>query len=158
MTPVYVYSEAYLHQQINILKDSFHSNAEVLNTILYAMKAWSNRSVLKLFSNEGLHFDCSSIYEVMRVIQAGVDPSRIELVSQELTKRQLDLLKKVPGSDKVHFIASSMRQLETLLADEQYSNQIAGVRVNPGFGSGYNSKTVVAGPKYSFGIWHEHLD
>jgi len=30
--------------------------------------------------------------------------------------------------------------------------------VNPGFGSGYHSKTVVAGPKYSFGIWHENLD
>lgn len=55
------------------------------------------------------------------------------------------------------FIASSATQLDTLMADEQFSKQVAGVRVNPGFGSGYNSKTVVAGPKYSFGIWHEQL-
>ena len=51
-----------------------------------------------------------------------------------------------------------MHQLEILVKDEKFSKQIAGIRVNPGFGSGYHSKTVVAGPKYSFGIWHENLD
>jgi diaminopimelate decarboxylase len=50
-----------------------------------------------------------------------------------------------------------MHQLDILMKDEKFSKQIAGVRVNPGFGSGYHSKTVVAGPKYSFGIWHENL-
>ncbi len=45
------------------------------------MKALSNVNILKIFEREGLHFDCSSIYEVMRVIQAGVDPTRIELVA-----------------------------------------------------------------------------
>jgi diaminopimelate decarboxylase len=45
------------------------------------MKAWSNVNVLRLFASEGLHFDCSSVYEVMRVIKAGIDPSRIELAS-----------------------------------------------------------------------------
>jgi len=45
------------------------------------MKANSNKSVLKLFENNGLHFDCSTVYEVERVIQAGVDSSKIELVT-----------------------------------------------------------------------------
>jgi diaminopimelate decarboxylase len=49
--------------------------------IRYAMKALSNVSVLKIFDREGLSFDCSSVYEVMRVIKAGIDPERIELVS-----------------------------------------------------------------------------
>jgi len=44
-----------------------------------------------------------------------------------------------------------------ILEDEQFRNQVEGIRVNPGFGSGYHSKTVVAGPKYSFGIWHENI-
>jgi len=118
------------------------------------MKAQANVSILKIFEREGIHFDCSSIYEVMRVIKAGIDPSCIELVTQELTKAQLDLLKKVPGSDKILVVASSLHQLDLLLGDEQFKNQVAGIRVNPGFGSGYHSKTVVAGPKYSFGIWH----
>jgi diaminopimelate decarboxylase len=71
------------------------------------MKAWSNENVLRLFAREGLHFDCSSVYEVMRVIKAGVEPERIELVSQELTRKQLEELRKVPGSEKVKFVASS---------------------------------------------------
>lgn len=54
--------------------------------IRYAMKALSNASILKIFDREGIQFDCSSVYEVMRVIKCGVDPSKIELVSQELTK------------------------------------------------------------------------
>lgn len=33
-----------------------------------------------------------------------------------------------------------------------------GVRINPGFGSGFCAKTCVAGPEYSFGIWYTELD
>jgi diaminopimelate decarboxylase len=53
------------------------------------MKALSNISVLKIFDREGLHFDCSSVYEIMRVMRAGINPEKIELVSQELTRDQL---------------------------------------------------------------------
>jgi diaminopimelate decarboxylase len=67
-------------------------------------------------------------------------------------------LRKVEGSELIKIVASSMHQLDILMKDEKFSQQIAGVRVNPGFGSGYHSKTVVAGPKYSFGIWHENLE
>ena len=68
------------------------------------------------------------------------------------------MIRGVPGSEKVKFVASSATQLDTLLADDKFKHQVLGIRVNPGFGSGYHSKTVVAGPKYSFGIWHENLD
>ena len=86
VTPVYVYSEAYLRGQARVLKAIFQpADLEARGlppcTIRYAMKAWSNVNVLRLFASEGLHFDCSSVYEVMRVIKAGVDPSRIELAS-----------------------------------------------------------------------------
>ena len=86
ITPVYVYSEKYLRGQAQALKQIFQSEEREsrglpLCTIRYAMKAWSNVNVLRLFASEGLHFDCSSVYEVMRVIKAGVDPSRIELAS-----------------------------------------------------------------------------
>jgi diaminopimelate decarboxylase len=102
-------------QQINKLKRSFQKRvggdleekASVKVCIRYAMKALSNVSVLKIFDREGLSFDCSSIYEVMRVIKAGISPERIELVSQEMTRAQLEMLKGVKGADKVLFVASS---------------------------------------------------
>lgn len=125
--------------------------------IRYACKALSNVSILRIFDREGIHFDCSSVYEVLRVVRAGIDPGKIELVSQELTKPQLDMLRGVEGIERMQFVASSSHQLDLLLADHKFREQVCGIRINPGFGSGYNSKTVVAGPKYSFGIWHENL-
>jgi diaminopimelate decarboxylase len=73
------------------------------------MKALSNISVLKIFDREGLHFDCSSVYEIMRVMRAGINPEKIELVSQELTRDQLQILKKIAGNEKVKIIASSSK-------------------------------------------------
>ncbi len=115
VTPLYLYYEGFLMQQINKLKRSFQQRvggdleekAAVNVCIRYAMKALSNVSVLKIFNREGLSFDCSSIYEVMRVIKAGISPERIELVSQEMTRAQLEMLKGVKGADKVLFVASS---------------------------------------------------
>lgn len=121
------------------------------------MKALSNVNILKIFAREGIQFDCSSVYECMRVMKAGIDPSFIELASQEMTRHQLDKLAAISGSEKIKFVASSTTQLDLLLSHEHFKNQVVGLRVNPGFGSGYHSKTVVAGPKYSFGIWHENL-
>ena len=158
VTPAYVYFSDYIKHQINTLKALFQPEGSPVHvTIRYAMKALSNANILRLMDREGVHFDCSSAYEVMRVIAAGIDPSKIELVTQDLTREQLDMLQQVPGSDKVLVCASSQQQLDTLLAHEQFRNQVLGIRVNPGFGSGYHSKAVVAGPKYSFGIWHENL-
>ena len=71
------------------------------------MKACSNVSILKLFNSLGLHFDCSSVYEVERVLKAGIDPSKIELVTQELTPKTLQYLAGLKGHDKIKIMASS---------------------------------------------------
>jgi diaminopimelate decarboxylase len=86
VTPAYVYSEEYLVNQITTLKEAFQSeDAPVPCNIRFAVKALSNINILKIFERESFHFDCSSIYEVLRVIKAGIEPSRIELVAQEIT-------------------------------------------------------------------------
>ena len=54
-------------------------------------------------------------------------------------------------------MASSNYQLN-LLANSTLKNQIQGIRINPGYGTGETKKTTVAGPGYSFGIWIENLD
>ena len=45
------------------------------------MKANPNSTILRIFDKLGLHFDCSSVYEVQRVLAAGIDGSKIELVT-----------------------------------------------------------------------------
>ena len=88
--------------------------------IRYACKALSNVSILRIFDREGIHFDCSSVYEVLRVVRAGIDPGKIELVTQELTRPQLDMLRGVKGIERMKFVASSSHQLDLLLADEKF--------------------------------------
>jgi len=82
ITPAYVYFEDYLLSQINTLKQAFRpADSAIECNIRYAMKAQSNANILKIFAREGIHFDCSSVYEVMRVMRAGIDPGCIELAS-----------------------------------------------------------------------------
>lgn len=86
------------------------------------MKALSNANILRLIDQQGVHFHCCSTYEVMRVIAAGIDPSKIELVTQDLAREQLDMLQQVPGSEKVLVCASSQHQLDLLLGHKQFRN------------------------------------
>lgn len=152
-TPFYLYFESEIKKQINLLKEGFGPET----TIRFAMKACSNAEILRIFSNHGLSFDCSSVYEVERVLRAGIRPEKIELVTQELTSKSLAYLEKLPGHENIKLIANSKYQLQ-VLAESKFKPQIQGIRINPGQGSGYGKKTTVSGPGYSFGIWHKQID
>ena len=79
-TPCYVYDEAALAAQAK--KALAFPNAFGL-TVRFAMKASSNRAILRLFNSLGLHIDASSAYEVERAMLAGIPADRISLSSQQ---------------------------------------------------------------------------
>jgi diaminopimelate decarboxylase len=80
-TPVYVYSEKELRERA---QDFLSFPSAFGHTVRYAMKANPQRNILKIFDNEGLSFDASSDFEVLRILSAGVDASKVQLSSQEL--------------------------------------------------------------------------
>ncbi|CAM9534606.1 unnamed protein product [Choristocarpus tenellus] len=92
----------------------------------------------------GIHFDCSSGWEVRRAIAAGVFPEKLSLSTQELPSDFKQLL-----SLGVEINACSLSQL-TRLGKEAPGSSI-GVRFNPGLGSGGTKRTNVGGPSSSFG-------
>jgi diaminopimelate decarboxylase len=120
-------------------------------TVRYAMKASPNAAILKLFDKKGLHFDCSSIYEIRRAMAAGVAPEKCSLSSQELTDGFEELVEK-----GVKVNCCSLMQVEKFCA--KFPGKEVGLRFNPGLGSGGNGKTNVGGPWSSFGIWYEWAD
>src|SRR5262245_181222 len=67
-TPVYVYSEAAMRQQVDLFHDAFRS---VPHLICYAVKANSNLSVIRRFSKWGLGFEVVSGGELFRALRAG---------------------------------------------------------------------------------------
>ena len=103
-TPVYVYDQRTLEAHAQELLD--FPNAYGL-TARYAMKALSSASVVRLFSNAGLHIDASSGFEAERALQAGVPPSHIQLTAQQIPENLKELVTR-----GVLFNACSLHQLD----------------------------------------------
>ena len=73
-TPLYIYSARTLRRHYRVLSDALKGSDSL---ICFAMKALSNLSVLKLFSDMGSGFDIVSVGELMRCLRAGADPRKI---------------------------------------------------------------------------------
>jgi diaminopimelate decarboxylase len=147
-TPVYVYDQRTLEEQA---RKALAFPAPFGLTVRFAMKALPNASVIRIFTEMGLHIDASSGFEAERAMRAGVQAGNIQITAQELPKNLEELLSK-----GVLFNACSLHQLR------EYGKLRPGaevsVRINPGLGSGHSNRTNVGGPSASFGIWHEQLD
>ena len=154
-TPVYVYDEDTILRRCNECLNM--PNAYGL-TVRYAMKANSNRRLLKIISGTGLHLDASSLNEVIRAHIAGVPYEKIMLTSQEVPagadKAKLEELLLLG----LNYNACSLRQLRSI-ADFAVDNGIdPGIRVHPGIGSG-ESSTRNTGDDYAcFGIHLSDLE
>lgn len=147
-TPIYVYSEEILRAQAQIICDCPHAFGF---TPRYAMKANSNKTLLRIFRDMWISIDASSEYEVFRALFAGYAPNEIQLTGQELPNRLEEIVKMW-----IEFNATSLHQLESYWILFPHTN--ASIRVNPGLGSWWTKRTNVGGPASSFGIWHEYLD
>ena len=148
-TPVYVYDESHILTRCRECLDM--PNAYGL-TVRYAMKANSNRSLLILIGGAGLHFDASSLNEVLRASLAGIPFDRIMLTTQEVYEGSpLTVLEGLLLRGLKYNICS-LRQLQ-IIGDFLSANGVsAGIRIHPGVGSG-ESATRNTGDDYScFGV------
>ncbi len=146
-TPAYVYSESLLKEAA---REVLAIPAPFGYTPRYAMKASSNRAILRLFDAMGLHVDASSGFEAERAMFAGISPEKIMLTAQELPKDLESLVKR-----GVFFNACSLHQLEVY--GSQFPGTEVGLRINPGQGTGGHAFTNVGGAEAGFGIWHEAI-
>jgi diaminopimelate decarboxylase len=147
-SPLYLYDEATLRARARAVAGF---GGPFGFTPRFALKANPNRAILRLFVEEGLHFDASTVFEARRAIAAGIDPSHVQLTAQVLGEGFDELARA-----GVRLTACSLRQIE--LIGEALPGHEIGVRINPGEGSGHNNRTMVAGVGASFGIWHERID
>ncbi|MBO93699.1 MAG: diaminopimelate decarboxylase [Opitutales bacterium] len=147
-SPVFVYDEATLLSRAEAALAFPHAFGL---TVRYAMKAYSNAAILRIFDQVGLQVDASSGHEVARAMHAGVGTERISLSSQELPD---DFGTLVDDGVKVNLC--SLHQLERYAA--KFPGSRVGLRFNPGLGSGGTAKTNVGGPSSSFGIWKDDLE
>ena len=148
-TPVYVYDEALILERC---RECVEMPQAFGLTVRYAMKANSNKRVLKIITGAGLHLDASSLFEVMRANLAGVPYDRIMLTTQEVQIGTDRIKLEELLTNGLRYNACSLYQLQ-LISDFAADNNIdIGIRIHPGIGSG-ESATRNTGDDYScFGI------
>ena len=149
-TPVYLHDQAYIENSCQQLLDM--PNAYGLH-VRYAMKANSDRTVLRVVTNKGLDLDCSSVEEAARAFAAGIPYARMMLTTQEVPagaeRAELEVMIKAG----LRYNVCSMTQFR-LVADFARANGIdLSMRVHPGAAGGGESATRDTGSEYScFGV------
>ena len=148
-TAVYIYDESAILDRCNDCLSM--PNAYGL-TVRFAMKANSNRTLLKIISGAGLKIDASSMNEVIRANLAGIPYDDIMLTTQEVHAGADRLKLEELLLKGLKYNVCSLRQLR-LVADFAAAEAIdLGMRIHPGIGSG-ESATRNTGDDYAcFGV------
>ena len=146
-TPCFVYDEATLRENAKAVLNFPHAFGLFPR---YAMKAAPTAAILRIFNEEGLGIDASSIHEVERAVRAGFGTESISLSTQELADDFIYW-----AQDGIRINLCSLHQIHKI--GRWGKVRRLGLRFNPGKGSGGNNRTNVGGPASSFGIWKDDL-
>ena len=146
-TPCFVYDEATLRDNAKAVLNFPHAFGLFPR---YAMKAAPTAAILRIFNEEGLGIDASSIHEVERAVRAGFGTESISLSTQELADDFIYW-----AQDGIRINLCSLHQIHKI--GRWGKVRRVGLRFNPGKGSGGNNRTNVGGPASSFGIWKDDL-
>ena len=147
-TPSFVYDEATLRENARAVLN-FPNAFGIFPR--YAMKAAPTAAILRIFNEEGLGIDASSVFEVERAVKAGFGTESISLSTQELAD---DFIYWAQDGIKINLC--SINQIHKIGRWGKATR--VGLRFNPGKGSGGNNRTNVGGLASSFGIWKDDLN
>jgi len=126
-TPLYIYDLDHMTAQYEELKEAFKGRKSIL---AYAVKANSNLSVVKHFSNLGSGADCVSIGEVRRAFLAGIPAYKI--IFSGVGKSD-DEIREAIEKDILYINVESEAELGRveLIAKELNTKSRISIRVNP---------------------------
>jgi len=126
-TPVYVYARATLVRHFDVISAAFADRPHLL---CYSVKASSNLALLHLFAHLGAGFDIVSGGELLRVLQAKGEPSRVVFSGVGKTREEMA---RAHREGILLFNVESAEELELLDAVGREAGRPApfAVRVNP---------------------------
>lgn len=150
-TPLYVYSKAQLIENYQTLDQAF---ATIEHQICFAVKSNSNLAVLNVLAKQGAGFDIVSGGELLRVLKAGGDASKI--VFSGLAKTEQDILTALDVGIAC-FNVESLPELDRLNQVAQRVNKKAPIslRVNPDVDAQTHPYISTGLKENKFGIAHD---
>lgn len=150
-SPLYVYSKKAILEAYNAYSESFK---DVDHQICYAVKANSNLAVLKTLAEAGAGFDLVSSGELVRVLAAGADPSKIVFSGVGKT---ISEMKSALEAGIGCFNVESVSELDTLnaVAAELKVEAPISIRVNPNVDAKTHPYISTGLKDNKFGISHD---
>ncbi len=126
-TPAYVYSHATLSHHYRVFDDAFSA---IPHVICYSVKANSNGSIIRTFTNMGSGADVVSGGELLRAISAGAPPEKIVYSG---VGKQVWEIEEALRRDILMFNVESREELETIdaVAARLRKKAPIAIRVNP---------------------------
>jgi diaminopimelate decarboxylase len=147
-TPVYIYSARTLRRHFRVMRDAFKGTDAI---ICFAMKALSNLSILRLFSDLGAGFDIVSAGELMRCLKAGADPGKIVFSGVGKSDSEIEtalntniLMINIESRPELHRVSQVARRLQR--------NARVSMRVNPDLDPGTHPHISTGHRDSKFGI------
>ncbi len=147
-TPVYVYSAGTIQDHYRRLDQALGGSE---HEICYAVKANSNRAILRLLAEEGAGFDIVSGGELYRVLAAGGDPGRCTFAGVGKSREEIEYAL----AQGVHcFNLESEKELEEIarVAAARGTRAPIALRVNPDVASGSHHYITTGRSENKFGI------
>ena len=148
-TPVYVYSTATMHCQVEALRSALEPLSDPL--ICYALKANPNAAVVAALARAGLGADIVSGGEYRRATAAGIGPDAIVFSGVGKTEQEMRL---ALGGGLYQFNLESLEEAEMLSNVATSMGLLApvGFRVNPDVLAGTHAKISTGAAENKFGI------
>jgi diaminopimelate decarboxylase len=147
-TPLYLYSAGTVLDHYARLDAAFGA---LTHLICYAVKANSNRAILKLLADAGAGFDIVSAGELYRVVQAGADPTKCTFAGIGISREEIEYALE----QRVHsFNVESEAELDYLneIALAQNACAPIALRVNPDVTAATHRYVATGTSENKFGI------
>jgi diaminopimelate decarboxylase len=153
-TPTYVYSESTILDHYARLDTAL---AAIDHLICYAVKANSNRAILKLFANAGAGFDIVSGGELFRVLAAGGDPAKCTFAGVGKSRDEIEYALE---QGVYSFNVESEAELDSIehIARAKKMRAPIALRVNPDVDPHTHQYISTGSQENKFGIALDHID
>jgi diaminopimelate decarboxylase len=153
-TPTYVYSESTILDHYTRLDAAL---APIDHLICYAVKANSNRAILKLLVNAGASFDIVSGGELFRVLAAGGVPAKCTFAG---VGKSGDEIEYALGQGVCSLNVESEAELESIdrIAGAKKMRAPIALRVNPDVDPHTHQYISTGSQENKFGIALDHID
>ncbi|MEO8439783.1 MAG: diaminopimelate decarboxylase [Spartobacteria bacterium] len=147
-TPAYVYSAGTILDHYGRLDGAL---GELNHEICYAVKANSNRAILRLFAEAGAGFDIVSGGELFRVIAAGGDPRRCTFAGVGKSREEIEYALD-QGVHCFNLESEAELSYTARIAAEKGLRAPIALRVNPDVESGSHRYITTGRDENKFGI------